>query len=226
MRPGVFPLPLLQARFQNPDSLVFRREAHCPKLGAMGSVRENLSSADNRPGSAENSIGRRLRRALRIFNWLHSSGAKSKGRKTDARDGAISAVRVLAVTENDRFYTTLTEIGAGCGWQVRRARSLSEAVAAIDSHATPLVILDWDENNADWRRALERLCARPHHPCVLLASRVVDENLRQEVLRYRGYDVLPRSTDRDQMIRAIEFAWFWTTRSCLFMDAAKEETRS
>ena len=64
----------------------------------------------------------------------------------------------------------------------------------------------------DWRAGIKRIASAQCHPCVLLASRVADENMRQEVIRHHGYDVLPRSADRDQVVQAIQFAWFWITR--------------
>jgi hypothetical protein len=60
----------------------------------------------------------------------------------------------------------------------------------------------------------------------LLASRLVDDNLRQEVIRFGGYDVVARSAVRDQIVRTIQFAWFWTTRSHRFSDGGTQQEAS
>jgi len=128
-----------------------------------------------------------------------------------------SPVRLLVITENDRFYSSLVDAGSGSGWDVRRASAIAEAIEMIRAHSIRLAILDWDENGHDWRDGLRRLTSAHQETCILLASPVMDDNLRQEVLRFRGYDVVPKRADRDQIIRTVQFAWFWIT--------AKKETR-
>jgi hypothetical protein len=49
----------------------------------------------------------------------------------------------------------------------------------------------------------------PAHPSVLLASRVADDYLLQEVVRNHGYDLLPKSAPSEKLIHCINFAWFW-----------------
>lgn len=133
------------------------------------------------------------------------------------QDGSNSPVRLLVVTQNDRFYSSLVDAGSSCGWEVRRSSEISEAIETIREHSIRLVILDWDENGHDWRDGLGRLTSAHEGACVLLASPVMDDNLRQEVLRFRGYDVVPKRADREQIVRTVQFAWFWIT--------AKKETR-
>jgi hypothetical protein len=45
-------------------------------------------------------------------------------------------------------------------------------------------------------------------PCILLASRVYDQYLLNEVVRCGGFDVLPKSGSREQFARTLRFAWF------------------
>jgi len=58
-----------------------------------------------------------------------------------------------------------------------------------------------------WQRAVLALGTWPVmyrivRPCVLLASGVVDDNLKGEVLRHRGYDVLPESRANRPLMEA------------------------
>jgi len=159
-------------------------------------------------------------------HWGRILGIKAKhvAETTHAHDG--SAVRLLAITTDDAFYSFLLDSATSCGWEIRRAAALPEAIDLIRSFSVPLVILDSPDNGQDWRRDLRRLCTGSCHPCVLLASGVVDDNLRGEVLRHRGYDVLPRFGDREQIIRLIQFAWFWTTRSRRLMEAETQRGKT
>jgi len=158
-----------------------------------------------------------------MFHWAELLGLRRKPAAKDALDGATFAVRLLAITADDRFYSLLVEIASSSGWEIRRAGTVQEGLDVVRSLSLPLVLFDWDENGPNWRGGLDRLGAAPSHPCILLASRVVDDNLRQEVIRFRGYDVIPRSAAREQIVRTIEFAWFWTTRSHRFSDGGTQQ---
>jgi DNA-binding response OmpR family regulator len=133
------------------------------------------------------------------------------------------SVRLLVITSSDRFYAGLLQVASSSGWEVRRAGTVQEGLRMVRSLAMPLILYDWDEQGDDWRDAVNHLGAAPNHPCVLLASRFADDNLRQEVLRFHGYDVLARSAEPDQVVRTIEFAWFWITRSQRFADCRRQQ---
>lgn len=157
---------------------------------------------------------------LRLAQLL---GFRPKHPANDSHGPADAIIRLLAITTNDRFYAGLVDIATSCGWEIRRASAIREGLDILRSLSMPLVVFDWDENGHDWRDGIGRLGAAPNHPCVLLASRVIDENLRQEVMRFHGYDVLARSADKDQIIRTIRFAWFWTTRSRRIAEGANPQ---
>src|SRR5258708_11884544 len=158
-------------------------------------------------------------RASAMFHWRRLLGFRPKHPAATLPD-AGRQIRLLAITTNDQFYSGLVDIAATCGWEVRRASSVKEGLEVVRSLAMPLVLFDWDENGHDWHAAVNRLVSANCHPCVLLTSRVADENMRQEVIRLHGYDVLPRSAGRDRMIQAIQFAWFWIMRPKRFAGQA------
>jgi DNA-binding response OmpR family regulator len=158
-----------------------------------------------------------------MLRWTQLLGFRPKLSERESRRQANSTIRLLAITANDRFYSSLVEIAASCGWEIRRAGSIKEGLDVARAQSMPLLLLDWDEDGHDWRGEVRRLATAPGHPCVLLSSRVADENMRQEVIRFQGYDVLPRSADRDQIVRTIRFAWFWITRAQRFHDGAERQ---
>jgi DNA-binding NarL/FixJ family response regulator len=158
-----------------------------------------------------------------MLRWTQLLGFRPKQLAADSRPEANRTIRLLAITANDQFYSGLVDIAGSCGWEIRRASSVKEGLDVVRSLGMPLVLFDWDESGHDWRHGLNRLASAHCHPCVLLASRVADENMRQEVIRFHGYDVLPRSADRDQVVRKIQFAWFWITRQRRFADGSEQE---
>ena len=117
--------------------------------------------------------------------------------------------RVLLITEDGSFSALLQSIAIASGWTFESVRTVQDGTAALGADSQRLVVYDWDTSRDDWREALDTLALLPGKPCILLSSPVVDEYLREEVMRYHGYDVLPRSGDRDEIIRTVSFAWFW-----------------
>ncbi len=138
-----------------------------------------------------------------MFQWARILGIHPR----PAIPQSEPAVDLLAITADDGFYATLRDIAETRNWRIQRADTVENAAASL---SPDLVILDSD--GEEWQTAVGRLASLPNRPCVLLASPVVDENLREEVIRSRGYDVFARSADRDQIVRSIQFAWFWAKR--------------
>jgi hypothetical protein len=89
---------------------------------------------------------------------------------------------------------------------MRLTRNVEESLHALDSFPAHLVIYDWMPETNDWRLAVDKLSSRRDHPCILLASRVVDEYLWAELVSHGGFDVIPRSADTEQLIRSVRFA--------------------
>jgi hypothetical protein len=120
-------------------------------------------------------------------------------------------LRFLVITEDDAFYSRLQRIASVCGWRIERAASVRDAVGFLRFETIPLIVCE--SGFPDWRAALEMLTRLPSHHCILLASPVVDEYLRREVVQYRGYDVLAKFASPEEIMRELRFAWFWTIRS-------------
>jgi len=126
-----------------------------------------------------------------------------------------AAVRLLLITSDDQFYVFLREIATERKWSVSRVGTVEQAFPIVQQQDVPLILYDWNNPLSDWQEGVRSLTALRPDSCVILASTVADEYLRREVARNRGYDVLPRSADRDKLIRTLQFAWFWRTRSRL-----------
>ena len=118
-------------------------------------------------------------------------------------------VRLFVITADDQFYVRLRQIADTYKWRIGRALSLDDAETPVNASPTPIVIFDSESDGGNWRGALKRLSTLPARPCVLLASRVADDYLLQEVVRNHGYDLLPKSAPSAKLIHRLRFAWFW-----------------
>jgi hypothetical protein len=137
--------------------------------------------------------------------------SQATARTVESGDGADDdlIVRLIVITADEDFYLRLQQIAVTYDWRIGRAMSTNEAEKLIRAAPTPIVIYDSDSNGENWRAALRSLHDLPAHPCVLLASRVADDYLLQEIVRNHGYDLLPKSAASEELIHRLKFAWFW-----------------
>jgi ActR/RegA family two-component response regulator len=121
-------------------------------------------------------------------------------------------VRSLLISRDEEYQAEWRRIFNSRGWDLEYAPTLDDALHALCARPVPLVVYDLQAADEDWREILAVLWALPHHPCVLLASSVIDEGFRDEVVQLHGYDVLSRHADEDEIGRTINSAWFWKHR--------------
>jgi len=113
---------------------------------------------------------------------------------------------ILAVTADVGLYSCI--LGAACtsGWTADWAASVSRAVSVCSSKTIRIVVYDSNLPYSDWRNGLRCLARTSPAPRILLASPHVDEDLWRTVRRLRGYDVLARSANPEQLRRELRFA--------------------
>lgn len=124
----------------------------------------------------------------------------------DAEDKNI--VRLLVITRDERFSTSVREAATACGWEIQHTGTVESGVDVLRAFPASVAIYDWRALEEDWRPAMDRLSSLPDHPCLLLASPVADEYLCAEVVRHGGFDVMPRSASQDRIIGNVRFASF------------------
>jgi len=119
-------------------------------------------------------------------------------------------VVALVVDEQDRH--VLTRVFGQEPLDVRFAESCQEACSIANQLTAPVILLDRDWPETEWRIAVERLTASPHHACVILVSGVSDVYLWQELIRRGGYDVLPKPLQADKVARVVKLALsYWNS---------------
>jgi len=118
-------------------------------------------------------------------------------------------VRLVAITQDSGDAETLRQIAASYGWRISIVGSSDAAVALAKEQPTPLVICDRDISDERWRDVFAKIAALPQAVCVLLASRVVDDYLWNQVIRHHGYDVVVKPFQPEPLRRAVTFAWSW-----------------
>jgi CheY-like chemotaxis protein len=119
-------------------------------------------------------------------------------------------VVAIVVSEQDR--QVLTSVSSQEQLELHLVESCEEACTVASRLAAPVILFDRDLPGAEWRTAVRSLAASPHRACVVLMSGVVDDYLRQELIRRGGYEVVPKPLRPENISRAIKLALsYWTS---------------
>jgi len=121
-------------------------------------------------------------------------------------------IPVVALVTSDQDRYVLASVSGRDSLEVHFAESCEEAYRVANRLVAPVILLDRDLLGTEWKTAVKTLADSPHGACVILMSGVVDDYLRQEVIRRGGYDVLAKPLRADQVIPLVKLALsYWTS---------------
>jgi FixJ family two-component response regulator len=156
------------------------------------------SVADNREG---------FRRA-RVWQAIHSflTGITSSRKAVTIRIPIVA----LVVSEHDR--TLLTGVSNLVPLEIHFVESWEEAYTVANDLTAPVILLDRDWPDTQWKVIVQTLAASAHHACVVLMSGVADDYLWQELVRRGGYELLPKPLRSGDVIRVMKLALsYWAS---------------
>ena len=151
------------------------------------------------------------RSPFNVFNFTNLLRRPASGRPAaTAKEDTVAeeTIRLLVVTPDDAWYFSVRTAAVHCGWELWKAGSVDEGLGLLDELGATLVIFDWNPEGDDWQPAVDRFAARADHPCILLASKVLDDHLLAEVVRHGGFDAISRSSTEEHLVRSVRFAHF------------------
>jgi len=125
--------------------------------------------------------------------------------KSDAR-AATPRISIVALVVSDHDREILNCISNREPVDIHFAESHVDAWEAMNRLNSPVILYDRDWPNADWRTTVQALASSPHRGCVILASRVADDYLWQELIRCGGYDLVAKPFRADDVARALKLA--------------------
>lgn len=122
--------------------------------------------------------------------------------------------RVLAVSPLEQDYCALQKMFHSSFWVIEPARSLAEATEALNRHSISVVICEQDLPDGRWTDILGQCASNDHRPCVIVSSRLADDQLWSEVLHAGGFDVLAKPFEPRELFRVVNLAWrHWKEQS-------------
>jgi len=119
--------------------------------------------------------------------------------------GIVTVLCVSPVIEDHR---RLENIFSHSNWRLSRAENGSEAVSRLIEEPTPVIISDSELPDRSWLSLLDvssTLSTPP--PRMIVASRLADDLLWQQVLQHGGYNVLQKPFDAREVFWVVRHAW-------------------
>ena len=139
------------------------------------------------------------------------SGAQdaSRGNSSDPA-GMKSALLVSPVSED---HQPLSQIFLDKGWTLHLTHTLGSALPVLRERPIPVVIAERALPCGDWKDLFAALQLLPHHPILVVTSRLADEDLWVEVLNLGGHDVIAKPFQAAEVQWVLEGAWrIWAGR--------------
>jgi len=123
-----------------------------------------------------------------------------------AAQAVAPRVSIVALVVSDHDREVLTCISNREPVDIYFAESHVDAWEAMNRLDPPVILYDRDWPDAEWRTTVQALASSPHRSCVILASRVADDYLWQELIRCGGYDLLAKPFRADDVGRSLKLA--------------------
>jgi hypothetical protein len=119
---------------------------------------------------------------------------------------------ILAVTPDDRLYSSLLYVSTHYGWKTRWTKSADCAAGILKSGTSAILLYDWYSASRSWRDATDRFLDLDSACCIVLAAPYIDEDLWEEARRHRVYDVVPRLGQSCVLAATLQFALRWKSK--------------
>jgi DNA-binding response OmpR family regulator len=113
---------------------------------------------------------------------------------------------VLFVSPNDEDHRALIHILRPAGWSLDSAFSWVEAIKSLEAEPAPVVIVERDLPDGNWKTLHNRLMQMPFPPKLIVTCRLADERLWAEVLNLGGFDVLAQPFCAREVLRSVNSA--------------------
>lgn len=137
-------------------------------------------------------------------SWIRGYRERLQANKDAGARGSRIPVVALIVSDKDR--EVLTSVMDREAMEIHFAKSRVEAWDVMSRLNAPVILYDRDWPDAEWRTSVHTFARAAQRACVILASRVADDYLWQELVRCGGYDLVPKPLREEDVTRALALA--------------------
>jgi DNA-binding response OmpR family regulator len=114
---------------------------------------------------------------------------------------------VLFVSPHDEDHCALIHILRPAGWSLDSAFGCLDAIKSLEVESAPVVIVERDLPDGNWKSLRNRLIQMPFAPKLIVTCRLADERLWVEVLNLGGYDVLAQPFYAREVLSSVNSAF-------------------
>jgi DNA-binding NtrC family response regulator len=148
-----------------------------------------------------------------MWHALHRALANVT-RLVSKQDEASSSplVTVICFLPEDQDRSLMIDLCQRNHWEVFFAASREQAEWALQELKPQIMLFDREVAGPDWREFVAAFAARSGGVCIMLVSRVIDDNLWNDLVSSGGYEVLRKPLRDDEVSRAVRMAWsYWSS---------------
>ncbi|MCW5982986.1 MAG: hypothetical protein KIT09_33155 [Bryobacteraceae bacterium] len=117
----------------------------------------------------------------------------------------VATALLISPFEQDHVF--FLNVFSRTNWRLYRAGNREDALALLGALVVPVVVVEEQLDQADWKDLLRAMNELGHPPKLVVASARSDGDLWAEVLNLGGYDVLARPLDQREVLYSISAAW-------------------
>jgi|HubBroStandDraft_3_1064219.scaffolds.fasta_scaffold198309_1 response regulator RpfG family c-di-GMP phosphodiesterase len=119
---------------------------------------------------------------------------------------------VLCLLSEDYDRSLMTDLGRRQRWHLLFAATRQEAERGLHQLKPQIMLFDRDIAGQNWREFVTCFAAASRGMCIMLVSKVIDDNLWNELVSNGGYEVLRKPLREDEVSRAVKMAWtYWSS---------------
>jgi len=118
-----------------------------------------------------------------------------------------NTVTVLSVTPYEEDQSWLENIIRHSRWRLYRADRLHSALTVLRQHEVGVILSEDALRPHSWTDMLDVIHHQADAPAVIVTSRLADDRLWADALRFGAYDVLSKPFKADEVLRAVSSAW-------------------
>jgi DNA-binding NtrC family response regulator len=125
---------------------------------------------------------------------------------------SIPVVTILCLLGEGPGRSLMTGICHRNQWGASFSKTREEAERFLQKLKPQIMLFDRDIAGADWRSLVTGFAAASGGACIMLASKVIDDYLWNELVSCGGYEVVRKPLREDEVCRAVRMAWsYWSS---------------
>jgi DNA-binding NtrC family response regulator len=148
-----------------------------------------------------------------MWNALHAALANVSRLVWKREEGASNPrVTIICLLDEDPDRSLMIDLCRRNQWEVFFAAKREEAERVLRELNPQIVLFDRDIAGQNWREFVTGFAAASGGACIMLVSKVIDDNLWNDLVSNGGYEVLRKPLREDEVSRALRMAWsYWSS---------------